>query len=71
MNYKKVEGNPSIVRDTNSYAIINTNKEEYSKYIMKRNKEKSQLSELNNLKNDVKEIKLLLEMLLEQKHGHN
>jgi hypothetical protein len=72
LKYKKVEGNASLSRNMSSHAIINTNKEEYSKYIMKKNIESDREIEISNLKQDVKEIKSMLEFLLEQKiNGNN
>lgn len=69
----KVKGHDHLVRDPRTNAIINTNKSEYNEYIFRRNsaiqeKEKLELleSDVNNIKNDLDEIKLLLRSLV---HG--
>ena len=67
MRFAKVEGYNDLVRDSETGAIINTNKTEYEKYIAQRdsrNKENSKIEnledEMNNIKNDLNEIKELL-----------
>ena len=67
MEYLKVEGHSDLVRDLSSRAIINTNKREYEEYMerVRLAEEKDQLisqhtEEINNIKNDLQEIKTLL-----------
>jgi len=74
MKRLKVEGNPSLVRDTRSGAIININKKEIDRARRSKaeRKKKEQTfenlqAEVNNLKNDVSDIKRLLEKLVENK----
>ena len=63
----KVEGHEHLVRDNNSGAIVNTNVTEYQIY-MKRirsreqdgDKIRSAVKDINNLKNELREIKDLL-----------
>jgi len=63
----KVEGHTSLVRDTNSGAIVNTSVSEYQLY-MNRVKSREQqgdqirnaVKEINNLKSELREIKDLL-----------
>jgi hypothetical protein len=69
----KVAGHDGLVRDS-SGAIINTNKEEQKRYLQRRElakKQKDQLSnnteEINNMKNELQEIKSLILQLLEKK----
>ena len=65
--YLKVEGYTSLVRDTKSQAIVNSNTSEYNLY-MKRKKErdlhndemKNAVREINSLKAEILEIKKLL-----------
>jgi len=66
----KVKDNPSLERDTASSAIINTNSDAYSarRLQIKLTKEKQildaqQTEDINNLKNDVAEIKKMLQQL--------
>jgi len=63
----KVEGFESLVRDTRSSGIVNTNTTEYQIYMSRikaRNKQgdeiRSAVKEINNLKAELREIKDLL-----------
>lgn len=67
MQYLKVQGHNGLVRDTSSGAIINTNRTEYEEYMerVRLAEEKDQLisqhtNEINNMKNELREIKDLL-----------
>jgi hypothetical protein len=60
----KVEGQPDLVRDPNSGAIINTNKSNVA--IIKEARKKSE-ERLQTLENDVSEIKDMLKKLLNKK----
>lgn len=71
--YYKVKGNPNLVRDPNTNAILNINSIEYDNY--KKTKESKQKeenrickieSDVNDMKNDLEIIKKLL---LDIKHG--
>mgnify|MGYP003112001396 FL=1 len=67
MSYIKVEGHTSLVRETNSNGIVNTDRSAYQVY-MQRVKEAKQsnndlryaVREINNLKAELTEIKDLL-----------
>ena len=74
MKTLQVEGNTSLVRDTESNAILNTNLSEYNEYI--RNKTVAlekvsqadrQMQDINMLKQDMVEIKQMLSMLVKGK----
>lgn len=67
MKYSKVQGHPDLIRDENTKAILNTNMEEYKKYMaIKKSKEvevariKNLESDVTSIKNDLDEIKTLL-----------
>lgn len=67
----KVQGDPSLVRDANTMAILNTNGTDYQNYIRRReslmsDKEQlaTQANEINNLKQDLSEIKQMLSALV-------
>ena len=67
----KVEGHTHLVRDVNSNAIINTNQNEYQLYMQRvkvREKQSDELrgavKEINNLKNDIREIKELIKEIV-------
>lgn len=70
MKYLKVEGHPGLIRDEKTKAILNTNMNEYEKYLkIKENKEhennkiKNLENDMINIKNDIDEIKNLLRNL--------
>ena len=63
----RVEGYGSLVRDTNSNAIVNSSKSEYKIYMAKYRAREQQSDELrnackeiNNLKAELREIKTLI-----------
>jgi uncharacterized protein involved in exopolysaccharide biosynthesis len=66
----KVEGEQGLVRDPSSNAILNINRDqqEAARDRLRRFKMKEQ--ELQDLKNDVGELKSLLMQLLEEKRSH-
>ena len=64
-NYIPVEGNPGLVRDTATGAIINIDKGKATKARQAREKIMREKQEIEELKNDVAEIKSLLKQLLE------
>lgn len=65
-DYIKVDGSPNFVRDKSTGAIININKDEMQKARLAKMARKQQEKELQDLKNDVDEIKILLRQLLEK-----
>ena len=65
--YIQVEGNPSLVRDTESQAILNTNKDAYEAYKKRREDERrirNGINEIENIKNEISEIKEMLKLIL-------
>jgi hypothetical protein len=67
----KVEGHSSLVRDTYSNGIINTNVSEYQIYMQRvQNREKAgdqirnAVKEINTLKSELREIKSLLKEIV-------
>lgn len=68
--HHKIEGYSNLLRDVNSNAIINTDFNEYQKYISMKNKKNSEIeilkSEVTELKSDLNEIKNLLRTLLDE-----
>lgn len=76
--YMKVDGQPGLVRDKTSGAILNINSNEIRqarkrKKVWQEEKEKTErLSrEVNSLKDDMNEIKSLLKQVLEVTNGHH
>lgn len=73
MNLIPVEGQKDLYRDTRTNVIINTNKNDYESYIMRRESLQNQKKkiesiedEIVNVKNDLYEIKMLLRRLSEK-----
>jgi|TARA_B100000085_G_scaffold197293_1_gene180943 hypothetical protein len=56
-NYIKVESDESLVRDLDSNAIVNTDKDEYQKFLNLSEKRYKEKMEYENLKTDVKSLK--------------
>ena len=72
--YLRVEDNKDLVRDTNSKAIINTNRSAYESAVARAKAAQKQRDELrdavrdiNNLKCEMHEIKSLLLQLVDNK----
>jgi len=64
--YIQVEGNSGLVRDRKTGAILNVNSTEIQKARLRKKKEKQQELEIQELKKDVSEIKVLLKQLVEK-----
>lgn len=71
MNFLKIQGNDSLVRDISSRAIINNNKSEYDNYVRQRsvvsaqkNEILRQADELKIIKDEFAEIKQLILSLI-------
>ena len=71
--YLKVESDESLVRDVDSNAIVNRNKDEFDKFMelsRKKHEEKKKFdnmrSDLDSLKEDMNEIKTLLRNIMDK-----
>tara|TARA_Y100001951_G_scaffold85312_1_gene75174 strand:+ start:2164 stop:2364 length:201 start_codon:yes stop_codon:yes gene_type:complete len=62
----KVEGHTHLVRDESSHAIVNTDVETFKLTMRRRQIMQSQRNEINNLKDEMTEIKQLLTNVLEK-----
>jgi|TARA_B110000902_G_C14171407_1_gene537011 hypothetical protein len=60
-----VEDNPNLKRDLSSTAIINTNNDAYSQRLAQKSARSVGRDEINNLKNEVQELKNLIHKLIE------
>jgi len=67
--YHQVKGHKDLVRDINSNAILNVNKNAYEAARERDRRIKKEKEEINILKRDVSEIKDMLQKLLEQNNG--
>jgi len=56
----KVEGHSHLYRDVNSGAVINSNRDEYDRYMKAKNKRQNMSNEINILRQELDEIKELL-----------
>lgn len=61
----KVEGHSNLYRDEVSGAIINCDTTSYNQYVNSLSKQELRKKELDDIKNDIKEIKFLLKKILE------
>ena len=69
MSYIKVEGRPNLVRDTESGAILNTNKGAVENYIMIREKHENKDKQIEQMQSDIDELKQLVKQLVEKENG--
>jgi len=65
-DYIKVEGHPNLVRDRKSGVILNINKTELEANRIRKQKQREKDNEIEQLKNDVSEIKSMLNKLIEK-----
>jgi cell division protein FtsB len=63
----KVEDAPGLVRDTASNAIINKDRKAYQEFKARRRVQKAKDAELEELKNEVNELKELVKSLVKPK----
>jgi wobble nucleotide-excising tRNase len=73
-NFLKVSGHASLVRDTATGAILNNNRTEYEEYLFQKRKTEARETEIsqhtediNNIKNELSDIKQLLLQLVSTK----
>lgn len=59
-----VEGHKGLYRDENTNAIVNCNDYQYQEYIKLKTESLSEKQEIENLKNELDEIKSLLKQLI-------
>ena len=69
--YVKIENKDGLIRDMSSGAVLNTNRTDYENYLTRKKqaelaKEQTtkQVEEINNLKNELSEIKQMLLALM-------
>ena len=66
MNYKQVEGRSDLFRDTDSGAIVNTDRSAYLAYKTKRNQRLNEMSRIEKLQDEIDEIKSLLYKVIDK-----
>jgi hypothetical protein len=57
MNLIPVEGERNLVRDIKTNAIINTNEQEYNAYLARKNSTINERQRVENLENQINEVK--------------
>jgi len=62
----KVEGHNNLVRDEHSKALINTDTRAYNAALLRKKKNLEKETEIVNLKSEVKELKNMIQTLLEK-----
>ena len=60
MDYKQVEGRSDLFRDTDSGAIVNTDRSAYLAYKTKQQQRLNEMGRIEKLQNEIDEIKSLL-----------
>jgi hypothetical protein len=63
MDRLKVEGHSNLYRDINSGAVINSNRDEYDRYMKAKANRDNMVTEINTLKQELDEIKQLLKKI--------
>lgn len=69
MQVAKVKDAPGLVRDMQTQAVLNTDNNALEAYRRKRNKQQEMdevVSDINNMKSDIDQIKSLMQRLLEK-----
>lgn len=56
-NLISIETNPSLVRDLDTNGIINTNKDNYNRYIYSKKKREEEVSKIQSIEDDIKCLK--------------
>jgi hypothetical protein len=69
--FAKVEGHTTLVREESSQAIVNTDVESYRLVMRRREVMRTQRTEINTLKQEVTEIKVLLRNIIERTNGQD
>ena len=69
--FLKVEGHEGYVRDTNTGAVLNVNREEIEAARKRKALRQQQEQDINNLKNEVSDIKTMLSTIIEKLDGSN
>ena len=75
MEYLHVEGNPSLLRDVNTHAIVNSNKSEFETYMKNKtimlnrvNEVTKQNEKIDKLETDINDIKSMLQLLINKEN---
>jgi hypothetical protein len=67
--YVKVKDNPNFVRDMQNQAVLNSDLDGLKAYKLKREKQQeinSAVDDINNMKQDINELKTLMQRILDK-----
>jgi hypothetical protein len=70
MSYYRITGEPNMVRDSNSRALLFTNREDIQAYEKRKAEIESQNSQINTLMQEVTELKNIVQQLIERQENH-
>jgi hypothetical protein len=65
-NFLKIEDDETLIRDTKSNAVLNTDMTALERYRERRNKELNLRTDVEQLKNDMSDVKDLLRQLIDR-----
>ena len=71
MAYLKIEGHEGYVKDPNTGVVLKVNQEEINGAKKRRALRKQQEEDINNLKNEVSDIKNMLGKIIEKLDGNS
>ena len=71
MAYLKIEGHEGYVKDPNTCVVLNVNQEDINGAKKRIALRKQQEEDINNLKNEVSDIKNMLGKIIEKLDGNN
>ena len=66
MDYKQVEGRSDLFRDTDSGAIVNTDRSAFLAYKTKQQQRLNEMGRIEKLQNEIDEIKSLLYKVIDK-----
>ena len=69
MTTAKIKDNPGLIRDMKNQAVLNVNTNALHAYKIKREKQKEiyeAVSDINNMKQDINELKTLMQRILDK-----
>ena len=59
----------SYVRDINSKAILNTNRNALENYKIAKKRKEAEINDINNIKIEISELKVMIQQLLGKQNG--
>jgi len=69
MSYYRITGEPNMVRDSNSRALLFTNREDIQAYEKRKAEIEYQNSQINTLMQEVTELKNIVQQLIERQEN--